>query len=128
MKKNSVTLYVTRLLTAVRGYASAPLKFELGSKFEYNNPGVDTAGCIVEVASGMPYEAFLQKRLFQPLGTEDTTFWPSKAQVRRLATAYKPNADKSDLAPTPTPLLTPSRDGKRILSTFHQAAIKKYAK
>ena len=30
----------------------------------------------------------MQRRLFDPLGMTDTTFWPSEAQVERLAKAY----------------------------------------
>ena len=39
---------------------------------------------IVEVVSGMTFDAFLQKRLFDPLGMKDTTFYPTDAQRARL--------------------------------------------
>ena len=29
----------------------------------------------------MPYEEFLDKRLFEPLGMKDTTFWPNEEQL-----------------------------------------------
>jgi CubicO group peptidase (beta-lactamase class C family) len=75
-----------------------PLDFEPGSKrFQYSNAGINTAGRIIEVGGGMAYEKFLDKRLFEPLGMKDTTFWPSEEQLKRLAKSYKPNADKSDL-------------------------------
>ena len=47
---------------AVRSYAMTPLLFEPGSKFLYSNAGINTAGRVIEVASGMPYEEFMQKR------------------------------------------------------------------
>ena len=56
--------------------------------------------CAIEVVSGMPYETFLDKRLFGPLGMKDTTFWPSEAQIKRLAKSYKPNKDKTGLEET----------------------------
>ncbi len=37
---------------------------------------------IIEVVSGMPYEQFLQKRLFDPLGMKDTTFFPVADQLQ----------------------------------------------
>lgn len=93
---------MTTLRSAVESYAALPLKFEPDSKYEYNNPGINTAGRIIEVVSGMPYEEFLAQRLFRPLGMVDTTFWPTPAQVARLAKTYRPTADKSgiELAPS----------------------------
>ena len=85
------------LREAVRSYAMTPLQFEPGTKYQYSNAGINTAGRIIEVVSKMSYEDFLDKRLFQPLGMKDTTFWPSEEQVKRLAKSYKPNEDKTDL-------------------------------
>jgi CubicO group peptidase (beta-lactamase class C family) len=42
----------------------------------------------------MPYETFMDKRLFGPLGMKDTTFWPNEEQLKRLATTYKPSGGK----------------------------------
>ncbi len=88
------------LSIAVRSYAMTPLQYEPGAKYQYANAGINTAGRLIEVLSGMPYEQFLQTRLFDPLGMKDTTFWPSKAQVARLAKSYRPNGDKTDLEET----------------------------
>jgi CubicO group peptidase (beta-lactamase class C family) len=92
------TLDLLPLHLAVRSYAMTPLDFEPGAKsFQYSNAGINTAGRIIEIVSRMPYELFLDKRLFQPLGMKDTTFWPNEEQIKRLAKSYKPNVDKSDL-------------------------------
>jgi CubicO group peptidase (beta-lactamase class C family) len=48
--------------------------------------------------SGKPYEIFLQKRFFDPLGMTETTFWPSDAQIARLANPYGPNKSRSGYA------------------------------
>jgi len=88
------------LRDAVRSYTMTPLQSEPGTKYEYSNAGINTAGRIIEVVSGMPYEDFLDKRLFGPLGMKDTTFWPSEEQLTRLAKSYKPNAGKNDLEET----------------------------
>ena len=42
-----------------RSYAMTPLQFEPDSKYQYANAGINTAGRIIEVLSGMPYEEFL---------------------------------------------------------------------
>jgi CubicO group peptidase (beta-lactamase class C family) len=91
-----------------------PLQSNPGEKYQYSNAGINTAGRIIEVVSGMPYEEFLDKRLFGPLGMKDTTFWPSEEQLRRLAKSYRPNADKTGLQETPiSQLQYPLNDRKR---------------
>jgi len=88
------------LCARVRSYAMTPLDFEPDSKFQYSNAGINTAARIIEVVSGNPFDQFLDDRLFQPLAMKDTTFWPSEAQVARLAKSYKATADKQGLEET----------------------------
>jgi CubicO group peptidase (beta-lactamase class C family) len=94
------TLDLLPLRDAVRSYAMTPLQSEPGSKYQYSNAGINTAGRIIEVAGGMPYEEFLERRLFGPLGMKDTTFRPDEAQLARLAKSYRPDADKTGLEET----------------------------
>ena len=44
------------------------------------NAGIDTLGRVIEVVAGETYEAFLQKRIFDPLGMTDTAFYPTAEQ------------------------------------------------
>jgi CubicO group peptidase (beta-lactamase class C family) len=84
-------LYFKRNLTlqeAVLVSSQQPLEFEPGSKWAYCNAGIDTLGRIIEVASGESYEAFLKKRVFEPLQMHDTTCFPSPEQLKRLAGLY----------------------------------------
>lgn len=81
--KRNRTLAETTLAAALQ-----PLQFEPGTKWAYCNAGIDTLGRVVEVASGESFENFLQKRLFTPLGMKDTTFYPTKEQMARLAVTY----------------------------------------
>lgn len=108
------TLDGLTLKDAVRSYAMMPLQYEPDSKYQYSNAGINTAARILEVISGQRYEDFMQKRLFDPLGLKDTTFWPSEEQVGRLAKPYKPNAAKDDLEETTISQLTyPLTDRRR---------------
>jgi CubicO group peptidase (beta-lactamase class C family)/formylglycine-generating enzyme required for sulfatase activity len=91
------TLDLFSLATRVKSYAKMALLFEPGTKSQYSNAGINTAGRIVEVVSGMSFEKFLDERIFKPLGMTDTSFFPSKSQLERLAKAYKPNAAKDNL-------------------------------
>ena len=52
----------------LQGWASTPLDFKPGDQWQYSNTGYVIAGRIIELASGQPLMAFLQKRIFQPLG------------------------------------------------------------
>lgn len=74
-------------------WLATPMQYEPGAKWKYTQSGINAAARIVEVVSGMTFDAFLQKRLFDPLGMKDTTFYPSDAQRARLATAYGKNKD-----------------------------------
>jgi len=81
--------------------AREPLRFQPGSRWGYSTAGIDVLGRVVEVVSGMTFDAFLRQRLFDPLGMKDTTFWPTPAQMKRLAHTYLPNADTGVIEPTP---------------------------
>lgn len=81
-------------------YSQMPLQFEPGSKWSYCNTGINTLGRIVEVASGQSYASFLDTRIFKPLGMKDTTFWPTAAQARRVATSYTVAEGRSGLVET----------------------------
>jgi len=83
-----------RALSSVTG----PLQWQPGEKYAYGNQGMNIAARIVEIVSGMSYEDFLQKRIFDPLGMTETTFWPTEAQISRLAGAYGPNKEKTGYA------------------------------
>jgi CubicO group peptidase (beta-lactamase class C family) len=96
-KKEQPTLDLLPLRDAVRSYAETPLLFQPGTKYKYSNAGINTAGRLIEVLSGMPYEEFLDKRLFAPLGMKDTTFWLNEEQLKRLAKAYRPAERKQGL-------------------------------
>jgi CubicO group peptidase (beta-lactamase class C family) len=85
------------LATAVRSYAMTSLQTEPGTHYQYSNAGINTAARILEVVTAEKYEKFMQQRLFDPLGMEDTTFWPNEEQVKRLAKSYRPDPTKKKL-------------------------------
>lgn len=58
-------------------FSQTPLHSDPGDVYHYSENGIVTAGAIIEVVSGMPYHEFMQKRIFDPLGMRETTFWPS---------------------------------------------------
>lgn len=76
------------LAEAVSIYAQSPLEFEPGTRWMYSNPGIATLGRLVEVASGMPYERFLDERIFKPLGMVDSHIYLPREKRARLAPVY----------------------------------------
>jgi CubicO group peptidase (beta-lactamase class C family) len=82
-------------------WLAAPMQYEPGEKWKYTQSGINAAGRIVEVVSGMTFDAFVQKRIFDPLRMTSTTFYPTAEQRARLATAYAKNKDTGALESVP---------------------------
>jgi CubicO group peptidase (beta-lactamase class C family) len=74
----------------VRKLAKLPLKHHPGEHFTYGL-NTDVLGYLVEVISGMPFDKFLQERIFTPLKMVDTHFFLPKNKVARLVSLYEPN-------------------------------------
>lgn len=112
--EESPTLDKLSLADAIKTYVKVPLVSEPGTKYLYSNCGINSAGRIIEVVSGMPFETFMEKRMFETLGMKETTFWPSEEQATRLAKTYKPDQAKKGLEETKIPFLAyPLTDKKR---------------
>ena len=74
--------------------AELPLMFQPGAEWAYSM-SIDVLGRVVEVLSGMTLGEFMKKRIFEPLGMNDTGFYCPEDQAHRLAALYVPNpADK----------------------------------
>ncbi len=76
-----------RLADIMKKLGPLPLAHQPGEKFTYGL-NTDLLGYLVEVISGMPFDVFLQKRLFEPLGMKDTYFYLPAEKQNRLATLY----------------------------------------
>ena len=59
-----------------------------GERFEYSGGGYTLLQLLVEEASGEPFEAFMQRTVFEPLGMRHTTFLWDESRGTRLATIY----------------------------------------
>ena len=71
-------------------YSTMPLDFQPGKGGGYSPlAGFDLLARVVEVVSGLPFDAYLQQNLFDPLGMQDTAFRPDNAQSARLVHVYK---------------------------------------
>ena len=95
---NDVLRSAQTLADLIPVYAKVPLRFEPGTKWEYCQSGINSLGRIFEVVSGQSLPDFMQKRLFDPLGMKDTTFYPTAEQAKRIATSYKRESDQLEPA------------------------------
>ena len=82
----------TTLADMVKKLGNIPLVHEPGERWTYG-VSVDVLGYLVEVVSGMPFEKFLQTRIFEPLGMVDTAFSVSLEKLDRFAALYQLNKE-----------------------------------
>jgi CubicO group peptidase (beta-lactamase class C family) len=73
---------------AVRSLASAELTEPVGAKHQYFNVGYDVLALIVQYVSGMTYEDYIQKNIFDPLDMTRTYTDPVLARENGLSQGY----------------------------------------
>ncbi|HEX8665551.1 MAG TPA: serine hydrolase domain-containing protein [Beijerinckiaceae bacterium] len=80
--------------------AAAPLLYQPGTVWDYSL-SIDVLGLVVEKVSGKPLSAFLQERLWRPLGMKDTGFVVPASSASRLARplATDPDTGKPQSVP-----------------------------
>ena len=71
----------------IKKLAKLPLHHNPGEKFTYSE-GLDVLGYFIEVMSGMAFDEFLRKRLFDPLGMDDTWFYLANSKAKRLVAIH----------------------------------------
>ena len=67
--------------------ATIPLKFQPGTQYNYGL-GIDVAGYIVEVVSGMKLDTYFKSAIFDPLAMDDTRFYVPKEKQDRMTELY----------------------------------------
>ncbi|HWW02588.1 MAG TPA: serine hydrolase domain-containing protein [Candidatus Acidoferrum sp.] len=84
-------------------FLAAPMQYEPGAKWQYTQSGINAAARVVEIVSGLSFDTFVQKRIFDPLGMKDTTFYPSRKSPVRLVVGYTKNKTSGALEAVPLP-------------------------
>jgi CubicO group peptidase (beta-lactamase class C family) len=74
--------------------AESPLDFTSGDRWTYNNTGYFLLGMLIEKVSGMEYGAFLNTRIFQPLGMTSTRVNSLTEIIKNRATGYTWQKDR----------------------------------
>lgn len=73
----------------VKEIAALPLLHQPGEVWEYS-VSTDVLGRVVEVASGMDFDRFVEERITGPLRMKDTGFWVKPMALARVAMADGP--------------------------------------
>lgn len=79
-------------LDFARMQAQVPLKFEPGTDFLYSFSH-NILGAVIEVVTGMGFDAYLQKEIFDPLGMAHIGFVLKEDETYRLAAQYMMDDD-----------------------------------
>ncbi len=67
-------------------FKDQPMSFEPGRSWAYNNSAYVLLGAVIEKASGLTYERFVEERLFKPLGMTSSCYdSPDRIIPRRVA-------------------------------------------
>jgi len=90
----------------VATFKDLPLEFVPGSRFQYSNSGYILLGLIVEKASGLAWDAYMQEFIFTPAGMTHTSASPDNALVEDEITGYTQEDGKWSAA-TPLSLTWP---------------------
>jgi len=69
-------------------YGPRALEFDPGSRFGYSNYGFVLLGRIIEQASGLTYDQYLQRNIFEPAGMHSTGNLPESDPLPNRAVAY----------------------------------------
>lgn len=63
-------------------------EWEPGAHYEYSNVGFGLLGYLVERISGEPFSDFTRRRIFEPLGMEETSWYLAGIEAKRSAVPY----------------------------------------
>lgn len=72
----------------VEKMATVPLAFDPGTSFGYG-PSTDVLGRLCEIVSGQDISTFLNERIFEPLGMNNTYFYVPDSLADRVVKLYK---------------------------------------
>ena len=79
------------LATWIPIVAQGPLNFQPGTRWGYGG-GLDVVARVIEIVSGMPFNDFVQERIFDPLDMKDTHWIVPKDKLHRMLVFVKGKA------------------------------------
>jgi CubicO group peptidase (beta-lactamase class C family) len=76
-------------------FKNLPMEFAPGTKWNYNNSGFFLLGYIIEKASGMKYQDYIEQNLFKPAGMTNSLYGSDRKIIKNRAYPYQPDGDNT---------------------------------
>ncbi len=95
-KTGIIDAWTTKAITIeenIKKLGKLPIHHNPGERWTYSE-GLDVLGYFIEIVSGMPFDEFLNERLFDPLGMDNTYFYLPEAKYARLVPVQTKNEGK----------------------------------
>jgi CubicO group peptidase (beta-lactamase class C family) len=102
-------------------FKDKPMQFEPGRSWAYNNSGFVLLGAIIEKVSGLTYEAFLDERIFKPLGLKSSCYGSTERIIPRRIPGYQEG--KGGFVNAPYLSMTQPYAAGSLLSTVDDLAV-----
>ena len=99
---------------------SQPPAYPPRSKHLYSNRGAIIAGHVAEVATGVPYETLMRRKLFEPLAMKTPSFTPTRTGD---LVGHDQGQPKVGLRPDNPPLYAPAGTARMTLGDFGRFAL-----
>jgi CubicO group peptidase (beta-lactamase class C family) len=96
---DSIKLLPHTIEKLISYFKTLPLEFEPGKKFNYSNSGYILLTHIIEKTSGVSYDAFVTKNIFEKLGMKNSGYCYTNAVIKNLAEGYNQTSDGFHKAP-----------------------------
>ena len=95
-------------------FKNEPMDFAPGEAWLYNNSAYILLGYIIEIVSGGTYEEFLQERIFDKLGMNDSCYGSNSKIIKNRAYGYQ---NKGEIVNSDYLSMTLPYAGGSIMST-----------
>jgi CubicO group peptidase (beta-lactamase class C family) len=75
--------------------------FDPGTDRKYSNVGFEVLGVVIEQLSGLSFEAYMQRNIFEPLGMNDSTFYYPDVPEAQRTTGHQGEGQRHPISDYP---------------------------
>lgn len=71
---NNYDFYTQKFDDHIKSISDTWLRFRVGERYSYSNLGIDLAGFILQQVSGVPFQNYVNEKIFNPIGMTESSF------------------------------------------------------